>query len=111
MSVPKFDVSSKLDLKELLSGLGVTDAFDAEKADFTALTEDVKDIFISKADHAARVTIDEEGVTGAAYVDMAYAGAGMPEEEVDFVLDRPFLFFVTGSDGSVLFAGVVNNIN
>ena len=29
-------------------------------------------------------------------------------DEVDFVLDRPFIFVVTGGGGLPLFAGVVN---
>ena len=32
----------------------------------------------------------------------------LPEEEVDFVLDRPFLFAITGVDRLPLFVGVVN---
>ncbi len=28
-----------------------------------------------------------------------------PEEEVDFTLDRPFLFVITGEDGLPLFVG------
>ena len=47
---------------------------------------------------------------GAAYTELALAGAGMIEEEIDFVLDRPFLFLVTSRDGSILFAGVVRNM-
>ena len=31
-----------------------------------------------------------------------------PEDEVDFTLDRPFLFLLTSSQGQPLFAGVVN---
>ena len=109
MSVPKFDVVSDFDLGEGLRALGVTDVFDVEAADFSPMTEDVAEIVLSKADHAARVTIDEEGVTAAAYTVMMMAGAAMPpEEEMDFVLDRPFLFAITGYDGLPLFVGVVN---
>jgi len=32
-----------------------------------------------------------------------------PKDEVDFVLDRPFLFVLTGTDGMPLFVGVVND--
>ena len=68
-------------------------------------------VFLSAAEHAALVEIDEDGVTGAAYTMLAMAaGAAVPQDEIDFVLDRPFLFLVTGRDGSVLFSGVVNNI-
>ena len=66
-------------------------------------------IFLSQAKHAARVAIDEEGVIAAAYTVMAAAGAAMPpDERVEFTLDRPFLFAVTGESGAVLFAGIVN---
>ena len=58
------------------------------------------------------IEIDEYGVTGAAYTELALAeGAAEPDEVIDLVLDRPFLFVVTGLDGSVLFAGVVRNID
>ena len=107
MSIPKFTVSDKTDLKDALSALGITDAFDRDAADFTPLTAE-KYVFLGKADHAAAVSIDEEGVTGAAYTDLGLCGAGMPPTEtVDFVLDRPFYFAITARDGSVLFAGTV----
>ena len=52
------------------------------------------------------VAIDEEGVTAAAYTAMSASDAAMPpEDEVDFVLDRPFLFVLTNEDGLPLFAG------
>jgi serine protease inhibitor len=108
--VPKFEVKQKTDLKDALSGLGIKDAFISEKADFSPLTDAVKDIFVSSAEHAALVKIDEEGVTGAAYTDMMMAGSAMPQDEIELVFDRPFFFSVTARDGSLLFAGTVNDI-
>lgn len=109
MSVPKFDVVSDFDLEEGLRALGVTDVFDVEAADFSPMTADVAEIVLTKAEHAARVTIDEEGVTAAAYTVMMVKGdAEPPKDEMDFVLDRPFLFAITGADGLPLFVGVVN---
>jgi serine protease inhibitor len=35
-------------------------------------------------------------------------GAGGPEGEVDFAVDRPFLFAIVSDSGQPLFAGVVN---
>ena len=110
LSVPKFSVSAKTDLLDIIAALGVTDVLDPGISDFTPLTEDTDEIFLSAAEHAALVEIDEDGVTGAAYTMLAMAaGAAVPQDEIDFVLDRPFLFLVTGRDGSVLFSGVVNN--
>lgn len=108
-SIPKFGISSDLNLIEALQALGVTDIFDPDISDFSPMTPDADGIFLSQARHAARVAIDEEGCTAAAYTVMAMAGAAAPpEEEVDFVLDRPFLFVITGSAGAPLFVGIVN---
>ena len=38
-SVPKFDIRASLELNDALQALGVTDAFDVRKADFSPLTE------------------------------------------------------------------------
>ena len=74
------------------------------------MTTDVDEIYISQALHGARVAIDEEGVTAAAYTVMiADAGAAMPDEEIDFTLDRPFIYAITTNDNLPLFTGVVNN--
>lgn len=109
-SIPKFDVSSQFDLGDGLRKLGVTDVFDPSRADFTPMTTDADvPIAVSGADHAVRVVIDEEGCTAAAFTVMLAAGAAMPpDEEVDFILDRPFLFCITGDSGLPLFVGIVN---
>ncbi len=109
LSLPKFDVSADMKLNEKLQNLGITDVFDADKADFTAILPK-DDAFLNSVQHAARVAIDEEGVTAAAYTVMAVCGAGAPIGEViDLTLDRPFLFVITSRDSLPLFAGVVND--
>ena len=108
LSVPKFDIASDLDLTDSLKKMGIADVFDPAVADFSPMTDDTE-AYLSQAKHAARVAIDEEGVTAAAYTVMMMGGAGAPpEEEVDFVLDRPFVFAITGVDGLPLFVGVVH---
>ena len=110
LSIPKFKVSKKTDLLPMLRALGITDVLDSELSDFTPLTKDRDDLYLAKADHAAMIEIDEEGVTGAAYTELEVDGAGAALEVLDFVVDRPFLFVVTGKDGSILFSGVIRNI-
>ena len=109
-SIPKFDVSSQFDLKDGLLTLGVTDVFDPDTSDFTPMTTDVDvAIAVSEVNHAARVVIDEEGCTAAAFTIIPDPGAPMPpDEEVNFVLDRPFIFCITGNSGLPLFVGVIN---
>lgn len=111
LSLPRFDVSSQLDLKQAVASLGVTDVFDMSQADFTPLTESVP-VAVAQIRNGARVAIDEEGVTAAAFTAIIGAGAAMPpEEEMDFVLDRPFAFVITGLDGLPLLTGTVWDID
>ena len=108
VSLPKFDVGSDRRLDEALKSLGITSAF-GHDADFSPILSE-QEAWLDAVNHAARVKIDEEGVEAAAYTVMAVAGAAMPpKDEMDFILDRPFLFFITSRDNLPLFAGVVNN--
>ena len=110
LSVPKFDITSQIDLQKGLENLGVTDVFDSEKSDFSPVT-DMKNTYIGKAQHDVRFAIDEKGVTAAAYTVMLKYGSGPPpDDEIDFVLDRPFLFTIISDDGLPLFIGVVNQL-
>lgn len=107
LSLPKFDVSSDMDLVEGMKKLGITNVFDPAVSDFTPMT-DAPWLYVSQIKHAARVAIDEVGCVGAAYTVISVDGNGMAvEDEIDFVLDRPFLFIVSSRDHLPLFAGTV----
>ncbi len=107
LSVPKFDISGSQNLRAGLENMGITDVFSLDTANFSAITSDVP-IFITAVNQAVRVQIDEEGVKAAAYIEFPGAmSPEPPEDTIDFILDRPFLFFIT-SDNIPLFAGVVN---
>ncbi len=107
LSVPKFDITTNQNLQSGLEKMGVTDIFDAQSADFSGLTGDVP-VYLTGANQNVRLTIDEEGVKGAVYIEIPGAGAMQPPEEiVDFVLDRPFLFIVS-KNTVPLFVGTVS---
>ncbi|WP_294550644.1 serpin family protein [uncultured Pseudoflavonifractor sp.] len=109
-SVPKFDVSSDLDLKPTLEGLGIADALDRDAADFSPLT-DTEPVWVDQVKQIARVTVDEQGVEAAAVTLMAAAGSSAPPEDPAICvmdLDRPFLFLIK-AEGTVLFVGAVEN--
>ncbi len=109
LSVPKFDIASSADLSGILQQLGVTDVFDAAKSNFSAITAD-SPVFLTGVNQAARVIIDEQGVKAASYLEFPGAGAAAPPEEIiDFILDRPFVFVIADTmTGMPLFTGVVN---
>ena len=109
LSLPKFDVMQQQDLVSGMKALGVTDVFDATTSNFSALTDETP-LWVEKINHASRVVIDEDGCKGAAFTVIPLAGMAPPQDvdEIDFVLDRPFLFAVTSQDNLPLFTGIVN---
>ncbi|MDO4845210.1 MAG: serpin family protein [Oscillospiraceae bacterium] len=111
LHVPKFDVDAQMDLIPGLQALGVTDVFRPGVADFSPMIENAGLLqpCVSGAQHAARVKIDEEGVEAAAFTEFSVTeSAAVERKEIDFTLDRPFLFAITGADGLPLFVGIVN---
>ena len=110
-SVPKFDISSDIQLRDQLIKLGVKDVFSGSTADFTPMTDE-KGLFVGEVKQAARVSIDEEGCTAAAFTLAAMCGSALPPEldEIDFVLDRPFVFVISSDAGQPLFIGTIYDI-
>lgn len=110
LSVPKFDVSFSIDLEDGLRKMGVTEIFDSTKGDFSPLTENAQEVYVSQAVQNSRVTVDEKGCKATTMtVIMVDAGAVRPVDHVDFVLDRPFVFEIMSDSGYPLFVGIVNN--
>lgn len=114
LSLPKFDIDHKTQLKPSLSTLGMPTAFDSTTADFTGMTDEQPPLYIGSVVHQANITVDEEGTEAAAAtaVDME-AGSAAPEEtapplEVD--ADHPFTFWLRDTEtGVVLFTGNIND--
>ena len=107
LAMPKFDITSERDLKRGLEEMGVTDVFTPGKADFSAITGEVP-VFLTGANQVVRVQVDEQGVKAAAYIELP-GGTSLqpPDEIVDFILDRPFIFVISSSSVP-LFVGTVN---
>lgn len=109
LKMPRFTLENKMDLIPALQALGMKTAFTNE-ADFSSMSDIAT--YISLVQQATRLKVDEEGSEGAAVtVIEGYLSDLMrplPEEEVDFFLDRPFLFqIIESSTGTVLFMGQV----
>lgn len=110
MSIPKLDISAQSELKYELDALGVVDIFDKARADLSPLTTDVP-LYVEKLEHTTRITVNEQGVRGAALTEVRVnASAAPPDDEVDFVLDRPFIMVITGADHLPRFITAVRSI-
>ena len=106
--LPKFDINSQIDLLNTMKNVGVTDVFEADKADFSALTS--SNVFVNSSIQSARVSIDESGCEAASANGGIVPGNGA-DQPYGFVLDRPFIFVVTSDTGIPLFVGTVNTPN
>ena len=105
VTFPRFEFESSFGLSETLAEMGMPDAFDRERADFSKMTE--AELFIGLVLHKAFVAVDEEGTEAAAAtaVLMALSGAP-PRETIEFRADHPFLFLIQHRDSAaILFLG------
>ena len=106
LKMPRFTLENKMNLIPALQALGMKKAFTNE-ADFSSMSDIAT--YISLVQQATRLKVDEEGSEGAAVtVIEGDLMSPLPEEKVDFFLDRPFLFqILEPATGTVLFMGQV----
>ncbi|XP_047590928.1 serpin B6 isoform X2 [Lutra lutra] len=102
--LPRFKLEEDYDMKNVLCSLGMTDAFELAKADFSGMSSG-KDLYLSRVVHKAFVEVNEEGTEAAAAtaaIMMLRCARIMPQ----FCADHPFLFFIQHSKTkSILFCG------
>jgi len=109
LSFPRFKIGSGILLKSTLQGMGMSDAFTKERADFSGITE-VKPLFIDFVLHRARVDVDEEGTVAVASTMIGATHGGFPMNVPVFNANHPFLFLIRHNPTCViLFLGGVTN--
>lgn len=116
LSLPKFKMNSTYDLIHPLQGIGITNAFDANKADFAPILQNPATqggLYISAAVQKAMIDVDEKGTVAAAAtaVVMEFKSAIVaPHPVLKFTADKPFVFVLYDKNsGMILFMGKVLN--
>ena len=106
--VPKFKIEYSQSMNNMFKNLGMKEAFDVEKADFSNLSDEK--IFISQILHKATIGVDEKGCEASAATSIAMAGMGAPQPAKELWFNRPFAFaLVDQLDDIVIFQGCVYN--
>jgi serpin B len=109
LSMPKFQAESRFGLGEILAGLGMPDAFDAQKADFSGMTGK-PDLMISSVLHQATIDVNEEGTEAAAATAVAASVTSMPGQSYSIRLDKPFIYVIyETTTNTITFMGRVVN--
>jgi serpin B len=107
LTLPRFCLRTRFDLREALSQMGMAGAF-TEKADFSGI-DGTHDLYLSKVVHEAYFSLNESGVeaaaaTGAA-MNVTTAGPDTTPP-ILFTADHPFYFFLIDHEsGALLFSG------
>ena len=108
LTMPGWDFGSTLDLRAVLTGMGLTLPFDEARADFSRITTQ-EQLFIDQAVHKANITVDEYGTEAAAVTALSMrATSARVDPPVELTVDRPFAFAVIDTTtGAPLFLGHV----
>jgi serpin B len=106
--LPRFRLETQYALEQTLPRLGMRNAFDAGRADFSGM-DGRRELYIGLVTHKAFVEVNEKGTTAAAATGVIMPTALIrPAEEapVVFRADHPFVFLIRDArTGAVLFVG------
>ena len=109
LGLPKFTFTTDFSLRDQLQSLGMTDAFDPNKADFSGMTGN-HDLYIGDVIHKAFVAVDEKGTEAAAATAVIMEAAMAPMQKIHLTVDHPFIFVIRDlTSGQILFIGRVLN--
>jgi serpin B len=108
LGLPRFTYESEFSLRDALEGLGMTDAFDPDRADFSGMDGN-RDLYIASVLHKAFVAVDEKGTEAAAATAVIMGVTSAPiGEPITITVDRPFIYLIRdGQTGGILFLGRV----
>ncbi|HEY9700886.1 MAG TPA: serpin family protein, partial [Allocoleopsis sp.] len=107
VKIPKFKIEQGTDLKKVLTTMGMTLAFDPNKANFSGIS-DSKNLFLSAIVHKAFVNVNEIGTEASASTAVIAGLRGRANTIVN--IDHPFIFLILDKQSqSILFLGRVIN--
>ena len=98
LEMPKFEITYKESLKEVLKNMGVKLAFNT-KADFSKIRSQ-NDLMIDEIIHKTYLKVNEDGAEAAAITMITMKNMGMiprPEIIYKMIINRPFLFILRNS--------------
>ena len=106
VEMPKFETKFGAPLKEILSDMGIKDAFNPDAADFSDMANGV---FISKVTHDAIIKVNEKGTEAAAATIVAFDTESGPDKRI--VINRPFMYVIFDTQTyAPIFIGQITNM-
>lgn len=107
VTMPGFEIETEVNLVGALNSLGVTNAFDSRRADFSRIANG--NLFFTSVFQKSYVKVDEEGTVAASATIVSGDTSAAPGDP--FIVDRPFIFSIREkSSGAILFLGIVREL-
>jgi len=104
--LPRFELRTNLELTNTLKTMGLTEMFDAQKADFSGISDEP--LFVGAVLHDGFIRVDEAGTEAAAATAMMAFGGGASPATADFHAERPFTMLIMDKPtGQILFVSRV----
>lgn len=115
-AIPKFETEYSTEMSEVLCKMGMVDAFDEDKANFTELGTSTKgNIYIDQVLHKTFISVGEKGTKAGAATVVAMTdktAAKVMEEPKKVYLDRPFVYMLIDCETNIpFFVGTMMNVN
>ena len=109
VKLPRFKVEYDKTLIDDMIAMGMKDAFDGNKADFSKMS--AAELYVGILQQFTYINVDEEGTEAAAVtVGGMLDSAGLPVT-IPFYVDSPFAFMIKEkSTGAILFMGKVTKL-
>ena len=111
--LPKFTLEYELTLNDALQAMGLSRAYDVEKADFSGMGHSpLGNLYLSKVLQKVRIGVNEEGTEAAAatIAEILCGSAAPTQEPLELSLDSPFIYAVVDLETTLpLFIGCMDD--
>ncbi len=102
---PRYRLEMRMLLNKPLQDLGIRQAFDPVRADFSGITTD-EQLYISLIIHQTYLDVQEQGTEAAAATGAVVKATAAALEPIVFRADRPFIFLIRHRPtGALIFLG------
>ena len=110
--IPKFTAGYGADLTGALGAMGMTDAFDGQKADLSRLAEAAAgELCIGQVQHRTFISVNEKGTEAGAATAVDFVAMSMAGPVKTVTLDRPFLYMLLDCGHQIpLFIGAMTQV-
>ncbi len=111
-ALPKFKTEFKITLNGVLQKMGIKEAFNINKADFSKMGNSKGGIiYINKVLHKTYIAVDEKGTKAGAVTAIIMKENAVPLDYKTVLLNRPFIYMIIDKKNNMpIFAGTLMSV-